>query len=139
MNREERHWAYWDGADSHFHCLGESRCDIGEVGHGMPSGVSHETRKSLCLTFKAFPPKSRGFFLIRTAEGIPMHPDDEIFLRLTKEVVLKFIESNRISPATFDEHFKRIFWTLKSTVVDARMQDFKSEMLGGDDSEDDEK
>lgn len=69
-------------------------------------------------------------------EGITMHADDEIILRMTKEVIVKFIELGRVSPTNFEEHFKRIYWVLKNTVVEARLQDFKSEISGGGESED---
>lgn len=52
-----------------------------------------------------------------------MHPDDEIFLRLAKEVAVKFIELGRISPTNFEEHFRGIFWALKNTLVGARISD----------------
>jgi hypothetical protein len=49
-----------------------------------------------------------------------MHPDDEKILRLAKEIIIKYIELGRVSPADFDGQFRSIFWTLKSTIVDAR-------------------
>jgi hypothetical protein len=55
-----------------------------------------------------------------------MHPDDEKILRLAKEVIIKFIELGRISPTNFEEHFRSIFWTLKNTVVDARIAELDS-------------
>jgi hypothetical protein len=50
-----------------------------------------------------------------------MHPNDEKILRLTKEIVVKFIELGRVSPSNFEEQFKNIFWTLKNTVVNAQI------------------
>jgi len=52
-----------------------------------------------------------------------MHPDDEKILKMTKEIIVKFIELGRVSPTNFDDHFKSIFWTLKKTVVDAQLPD----------------
>ncbi|HBZ55559.1 MAG TPA: hypothetical protein DEO88_09145, partial [Syntrophobacteraceae bacterium] len=67
-----------------------------------------------------------------------MHDDDELVLRMTKEVIIKFIELGRVSPGNFDAHFKSIFWTIKKTAVDAQCPDLR-ELLprapspGGDD------
>jgi hypothetical protein len=63
-----------------------------------------------------------------------MHPDDEIFLRVAKEIIVKFVELQRVSPTNFDEHFRRIYWTLKSTVVESRIKDLQSEDPEGNDS-----
>ena len=41
---------------------------------------------------------------------------DEQVLRATKEIVVKFIEGGRISPAGFTESFKNIYHTVHSTV-----------------------
>ncbi len=64
-----------------------------------------------------------------------MHPDDEKILRLAKEIVVKFIELGRVSPSNFDENFRRVFWTLKNTVVDARIPELPSPVLDDEDSE----
>jgi hypothetical protein len=40
---------------------------------------------------------------------------DEQILRTTKEIVVKFIESGRISPSSFHESFKDIFRTVEKT------------------------
>lgn len=50
-----------------------------------------------------------------------MSPDDEKFLKVAKEILVKFIELGRVSPANFDEHFRSVFWTLKNTVVSAQL------------------
>jgi hypothetical protein len=42
-------------------------------------------------------------------------------MKLTKEILVKFIELGRVSPANFDEHFRSVFWTLKNTVVSAQL------------------
>lgn len=52
-----------------------------------------------------------------------MHPDDEKILKVTKEIVVKFIELGRVSPTNFDENFRKVYWTVKSTVVDAQLRD----------------
>ena len=41
---------------------------------------------------------------------------DEQILRATKEIVVKFIESGRISPSGFHETFKSIYNTVEKTV-----------------------
>ena len=41
---------------------------------------------------------------------------DEQVLRAAKEIVIKFIEGGRVSPAGFGETFKDIYSTLEETV-----------------------
>lgn len=41
---------------------------------------------------------------------------DEQILRATKEIVVKFIETGRISPTGFSEAFKAIYQTVDETV-----------------------
>jgi len=41
---------------------------------------------------------------------------DEQILRAAKEIVVKFIESGRISPSGFDETFKSVYRTVAETV-----------------------
>jgi hypothetical protein len=41
---------------------------------------------------------------------------DEQILRTTKEIVVKFIEAGRISPAGFHETFKTIYQSVQETV-----------------------
>ncbi len=41
---------------------------------------------------------------------------DEQILRTTKEIVVKFIETGRISPAGFGEAFKNVHSAVKDTV-----------------------
>jgi len=45
-----------------------------------------------------------------------MKPIDEQILRATKEIVVKFIELGRLSPANFHEAFRDIHFTVKETV-----------------------
>ena len=48
------------------------------------------------------------------------HPDrpvsDETLLKVTKEIVIKFIEVGRLTPATFEQNFDTIYHTIKKTV-----------------------
>lgn len=41
---------------------------------------------------------------------------DETILRASKEIMVKFIEMGRISPVTFAENFKSIYYTINETV-----------------------
>lgn len=41
---------------------------------------------------------------------------DEILLKIAKEIVVKFIEVGRITPASFETNFKNIYATLDETV-----------------------
>jgi hypothetical protein len=41
---------------------------------------------------------------------------DEHVLKTTKEIVVKFIETGRISPSGFSESFKSIYHTIDETV-----------------------
>ena len=41
---------------------------------------------------------------------------DEQVLRAAKEIVVKFIEAGRVSPAGFSETFKDIYHTVEETV-----------------------
>ncbi len=50
-----------------------------------------------------------------------MNADDEKFLKMAKEIMVKFIELGRVSPTNFDEHFRSVFWTIKHTAVSAQL------------------
>ncbi len=41
---------------------------------------------------------------------------DEQILRVAKEIVVKFIETGRVSPVTFAENFENIYGSVDSTV-----------------------
>ncbi len=41
---------------------------------------------------------------------------DEQILRTTKEIIVKFIETGRVSPAGFQEVFKNIYQAIEETV-----------------------
>lgn len=41
---------------------------------------------------------------------------DETIFKVTKEIVVKFIEVGRLTPANFDETFTRVFETVKKSV-----------------------
>jgi hypothetical protein len=42
---------------------------------------------------------------------------DEQVLKVTKEIVAKFIEVGRVSPTSFDETFKGVYRTVKEAVL----------------------
>jgi hypothetical protein len=46
----------------------------------------------------------------------PLTPRDELILKAAKEIVVKFIEVGRISPASFAETFKMVIDTLRQTL-----------------------
>jgi len=41
---------------------------------------------------------------------------DELLLKISKEIAVKFIEAGRLTPATFESSFKKIYATVKQTV-----------------------
>lgn len=41
---------------------------------------------------------------------------DEAIFKVTKEIVVKFIEVGRLTPANFEETFERVYSTVKNTV-----------------------
>jgi len=43
---------------------------------------------------------------------------DEHVLKVTKELVAKFIEVGRVSPATFGETFKSVYKTIKEAILE---------------------
>ncbi|GAB7022074.1 hypothetical protein [Salidesulfovibrio brasiliensis] len=45
---------------------------------------------------------------------------DKQALQVAKEVVIKFIEVGRISPANFGEHFKTIYDDVVNTIAESR-------------------
>lgn len=68
-----------------------------------------------------------------------MNADDEKFLRISKEIIIKFIEMGRVAPGDFEDQFKNVFWTLKRTVVDSQAHRLDVQGLEAEeDSEDSE-
>lgn len=43
---------------------------------------------------------------------------DEAILKAAKEIVVKFIEMGKITPANFEEHYQRVFQTIKESAKD---------------------
>ena len=54
-----------------------------------------------------------------------MNADAEKILKVAKEVLVKFIEMGTVSPTNFDEKFRSVYWTVKDTVVSARLTDLE--------------
>jgi hypothetical protein len=68
--------------------------------------------------------------------GGAVEHDDEIILRYAKEIIIKFIELGRISPSSFGDHFRSIYWSLKNTLVEARLPTLDEKLFSEDQSED---
>lgn len=47
---------------------------------------------------------------------------DEQILRASKEIVVKFIETGRLSPTSFSETFKNVYGTIEETVKGERRE-----------------
>jgi hypothetical protein len=48
---------------------------------------------------------------------------DEQVLKVTKEIVAKFIEVGRVSPASFDETFKSVYKTIKEAILEHTLEE----------------
>jgi hypothetical protein len=48
---------------------------------------------------------------------------DEQVLKVTKEIVAKFIEVGRVSPASFDETFKNIYRSVKEAILEHSIEE----------------
>ncbi|MCX5890781.1 MAG: hypothetical protein NTY36_15250 [Deltaproteobacteria bacterium] len=46
----------------------------------------------------------------------PLLPRDELLLKAAKEIVVKFIEVGRVSPASFTDTFKMVIDTLRQSL-----------------------
>jgi hypothetical protein len=103
---------------------------------GCLTGYSTNPKEPLLKTYGLPSNQQRLFFWGKSKEPEnDMQPDDELILRVSKEIIIKFIELGRVSPTNFEENFKSVFWTLKNTVVDAQLPDVES-ILRGDESGD---
>jgi hypothetical protein len=63
---------------------------------------------------------------------IIMSSMDEHILKTTKEIVVKFIETGRISPSGFSESFKSIYHTIDETVKESTDKTRKEELQHDD-------
>jgi len=55
---------------------------------------------------------------------------DEQVLKVTKEIVAKFIEVGRISPTSFDKTFKSVYKSVKEAILEHNIEDETEEKLG---------
>ncbi len=46
----------------------------------------------------------------------PLTPKDELLMKAAKEIVVKFIEVGRVSPASFADTFKMVIDTLRQSL-----------------------
>ncbi len=53
---------------------------------------------------------------VKTSSKVSISPVDELAIRTTKEIVIKFIEMGRCSPGTFEEVFTQVFSVIKKTL-----------------------
>jgi hypothetical protein len=51
---------------------------------------------------------------------------DEQVLKVTKELLAKFIEVGRVSPATFDETFKSVYKSIKEAILEYDIEEDQS-------------
>ncbi len=52
-----------------------------------------------------------------------MRSIDEQVLKVTKEIVAKFIEVGRVTPTSFDETFKNIYRSVKEAIIDHSIEE----------------
>jgi hypothetical protein len=53
---------------------------------------------------------------IKATPKTSISPVNELALKTTKEIIIKFIEMGRCSPATFEEVFTQVFSVVKKTI-----------------------
>lgn len=53
--------------------------------------------------------------------GDNMEKEDELVLKVTKEIVIKYIEIGRLSVNSFDEIFRQIHETVHDSFLDRRL------------------
>ncbi|NVM22376.1 MAG: hypothetical protein HWN68_11420 [Desulfobacterales bacterium] len=61
--------------------------------------------------------------MLKASGRADMRAIDEQVLRVTKEIVTKFIEVGRVSPASFDETFKSIYRSVKEAVLEHGLEE----------------
>ena len=52
-----------------------------------------------------------------------MQKEDELVLKVTKEIVIKFIEIGRLSVDSFDKVFRQIHETVHDSLLDRRLSE----------------
>jgi hypothetical protein len=61
--------------------------------------------------------------MIKSFREADMKSLDENVLKVTKEIVAKFIEVGRVSPASFDETFKSVYRSVKEALLDYSIEE----------------
>ena len=61
--------------------------------------------------------------MIKKFREADMKSLDEQVLKVTKEIVAKFIEVGRVSPASFDETFKKVYRSVKEAILDYSIEE----------------
>ena len=51
-----------------------------------------------------------------------MKPEEEMAMKVTKEIVIKFIEIGRLSVNTFDEVFRQVHTTVLDTIMEGSIK-----------------
>jgi hypothetical protein len=104
---------------------------------GCLTGYFILPQKSLCSAPKGLPSmRQRLFCLDHDERGSIVTQDEEIILRYAKEIIVKFIELGRVSPSSFGDQFRNIYWGLKNTLVDARLPKLDEDFPGDDPAQD---
>lgn len=52
----------------------------------------------------------------KSRQPVRQEISDEALFKVAKEIVVKFIEVGRLTPASFDENFERIYRAIERTV-----------------------
>lgn len=52
----------------------------------------------------------------KSRQSVRQEISDEAIFKVAKEIVVKFIEVGRLTPASFDENFERIYRAIERTV-----------------------
>jgi hypothetical protein len=56
--------------------------------------------------------------MARDKAATPLTPREELLLKVAKEIVVKFIEVGRVSPASFADTFDLVIGTLRKSLKD---------------------
>lgn len=68
---------------------------------------------------KEMPSSTAGVFIFG---GEEMKQEEELVLKVTKEIVIKFIEIGRLSVNSFDEVFRQVHTTVLDTITEASIK-----------------
>jgi hypothetical protein len=47
-----------------------------------------------------------------------MKPEDEVALKVAKEILIKYIEVGKVSVSSFDEVFRQVYGTVRGVLVE---------------------